>query len=147
MPDSYEPERYWSERLEREYTLRGTGHLNYSQSYNDWVYRAKGRALDRALADVAAGSRVLDVGSGVGWGVSRLLDHGYQVEGCDITAVAVERLGERFPQADFFTLAVGSDEIPRDADTFDAATLLDVAYHITDDQLWRSALADLARVL
>src|SRR4051794_17104292 len=147
MPDPYEPERYWSERLGQEFTLRGTGHVSYSQSYNRWAYRVKKRALDGALAGVPSGSRVLALGSGVGWGVSRLLDRGYRVEGCDITTVAVERLSARFPQASFFTLAVGSDEIPRPAGTYDAATMLDVAYHITDDQLWRAALEDLARVL
>jgi SAM-dependent methyltransferase len=144
---SYDPERYWERRLGREFSLRGTGHAGFSPEYNDWVYRRKSTVLAQALACVSTGKQALDIGSGVGWVVQQLLEQGFQVEGCDITDVSVQRLGKQFPDAVFFKSAVGSAPLPRGGDAYDVVTMLDVAYHMTDDALWFAALVDIARVL
>jgi SAM-dependent methyltransferase len=138
---------YWSRRLRSHYSLRGTGHLSYSEGYNAWLYRAKRRALRPVLAGIDPGDRVLDVGSGTGWVVAELLARGARVEGCDIAGVAVERLRATFPDVEFFELALGSDPIPRPDASFDAITALDVLYHVTDDDSWISAVTELSRVL
>ena len=91
--------------------------------------------------------RALDVGSGVGWVVDRLLRRGDEVEGCDITDVAVERLTQRFPDVPFFVLALGNGAVPRDDHVYDVVTMLDVAYHIVDDEIWLAGLRELRRVL
>jgi SAM-dependent methyltransferase len=143
----YKPAEYWSERLERDFNLRGTGHLDYGETYNAWLYRAKRRALTRALRRVGRPTLALDIGSGVGWVVNELRRRHIRVEGCDIAQVAVERLSARFPESQFFQLAVGSDPIPRPDGAYDLVTALDVTYHITDDSLWCAALAEIARVL
>jgi SAM-dependent methyltransferase len=147
VPKGYEPAEYWSERLAGEYNLRGTGHLAYSSAYNDWIYRVKRRALRRGLKGVPAGASALDLGSGTGWVVQELIGRGLRVEGCDIAEIAVERLSERFPQANFFQIALGSAPLPREDASYDAVTMLDVAYHMTDDELWASALREVGRVL
>jgi SAM-dependent methyltransferase len=143
----YEPETYWSERLERDFTLRGTGHVSYSESYNEWVYRRKAKALRQALEGAPSGGHALDLGSGVGWGVRQLLSHDFKVDGCDITLVAVQRLAQEIPEATFFQANLGSAPVPRDDQTFDVVTLLDVAYHITNDELWSAAVRDVGRLL
>jgi SAM-dependent methyltransferase len=147
MSDSYEPKTYWSRRLEADFDLRGTGHAAYSARYNIWLYRQKAVALRKALADVPRGGRVLDVGSGVGWVIDQLLRRGLEVEGCDITDVAVQRLTQRFPDVPFFVLALGNGAIPRDDHVYDVVTMLDVAYHIVDDAMWLAGLRELTRVL
>jgi SAM-dependent methyltransferase len=147
MSDSYEPKSYWSRRLEADFDLRGTGHAAYSARYNTWLYRQKAVVLRKALADVPRGVRALDVGSGVGWVVAQLLRRGFTVEGCDITDVAVERLTERFPSVPFLVLALGQDAIPRDDHVYDVVTMLDVAYHIVEDDVWVAGLRELRRVL
>ena len=147
MTDPYRPADYWSRRLEADFTLRGTGHQCYSEGYNAWLYRAKGRALDRALRGVQAPAAALDVGSGVGWVVERLRERGYAVEGCDIADVAVERLRARFPTVPFFLADVGSEPLPRPDASYDVITMLDVAYHVVDEDRFDRAVADLARVL
>jgi SAM-dependent methyltransferase len=147
MTTDYEPEQYWSSRLTRNFNLRGVGHLEYDQSYNSWLYRQKRTALDRALAGRPAGTSALDIGSGVGWVVRYLLGRGFRVTGCDIAAVAVQRLREEYPTAGFFPLTVGTDPIPRPDATFDVLTMIDVAYHIVDDGLWRGAIGEFSRVL
>ena len=102
------------------------------------MYRQKRSVLDRALAGRPAGNAALDIGSGVGWVVEYLLDRGFRVDGCDIADVAVESLAQRYPDGSFFQLAVGTDPIPRDDESFDVITMMDVVYHIVDDALWRA---------
>jgi SAM-dependent methyltransferase len=147
MSPEYRPQSYWSARLKENFSIRGTGHLDYDRAYNVWLYRAKGRALKRATAAVPDGAAVLDIGSGVGWVIGRLLAQGLEPEGCDIAPEAVARLSERFPQVPFFTLALGDERIPRPDGAYAAATMLDVAYHVVDDEKWLAGLAEVARVL
>jgi SAM-dependent methyltransferase len=146
MPEEYEPREYWSARLADSFNLQGTGHHSYSEAYNRWLYRAKRRALRRALVGVPSGARVLDVGSGVGWVVRQLVELGLRPDGCDIAPPAVERLSAQFPTLAFHLVALGEDRLPIDDATFSAVTMLDVAYHITDDGRWEAALRELARV-
>lgn len=143
----YDPAAYWSQRLEADFSLRATGNHCYTEGYNRWLYRAKGRALRSALRGLVSGADVLDVGSGVGWGIEQLQRRGHHVEGCDIAEVAVERLRRRFPNVVFFVAALGEDPLPRRDGSYDAVTALDVTYHITDDDHWRSGLIELSRVL
>ncbi len=145
MAGAYEPGDYWEERLRGDFSLKGVGHWEYDDAYNRWLYQAKADALNAALTGI--GGRALDVGSGIGWVVGQLLDRDFAVDGCDIAEVAVERLGQEYPAAQFFQAAIGTDPLPRDDATFDVVTMLDVAYHITDDRLWASAIGDIARVL
>jgi SAM-dependent methyltransferase len=144
---TYRPAEYWSRRLEDHFDLRGTGHLSYSPAYNRWVYRRKRQVLHSALRDVRQTSPALDVGAGTGWVVNELLAAGNDVEGCDVTDVAVERLRQRFPRIPFFRCELGSDRLPRPDATYNLVTMLDVSYHITDDDDWRRAVEELARVL
>ena len=97
MTEAYEPASYWSTRLSQNFNLRGVGHIEYGRGYNDWLYRQKRNALGCALPGRPAGSIALDIGSGVGWVVSYLLDRGFRVTGCDIAEVAVDGLAERYP--------------------------------------------------
>ena len=143
----YNPEAYWSRRLADDYSLRGTGHLDYNHRYNTWLYRAKARALARAMKGLAVDDPVLDVGSGVGWVVARLLEAGFEVEGCDVSRDAVGKLSRRFPDGTFFQLELGTDRIQRPDSYYGVVTMLDVAYHITDDARWLSGLTELSRVL
>jgi SAM-dependent methyltransferase len=144
---AYRPAEYWSSRLGRDFSLRGVGHVGYSERYNEWMYRQKRYALRRILPARTGAVRALDVGSGVGWVVNELVAAGYDVEGCDISPMAVERLEARFPGRSFFTHALGDGALPRDDASFDVVTILDVTYHIVDDSLWARGLGELARVL
>src|SRR5258706_117716 len=110
-PAEYRPAEYWQERL-ADGGLRATGHHCYGESYNRWLYRAKGRGLRWAARGVPAGTATLDVGSGNGWVVSHLLAMGMTVEACDIAPVAVERLGRRWPGLRIEQVALGADPLP-----------------------------------
>ena len=146
-PPDYTPSEYWDERLSRDYSLRGTGHISYSDAYNRWLYRRKGDVLDRALELAPGSGKALDVGSGTGWVVERLSRRGYEVRGCDVSPLAVKRLGESFGAERFSRAAIGSDPLPAATGSCDVVTAMDVLYHVTDDALWRAALAEISRVL
>jgi SAM-dependent methyltransferase len=143
----YDPKRYWSDRLGREFNLRGTGHIAYSRGYNAWLYRAKRRVLRQALRTVPAGAHALDVGSGTGWVVRELLQAGMSVDGCDLVPESVERLSAELPQVRFFEVRVGSEPLPAPDGRYGLVTALDVLYHITDDAAWESALEEIGRVM
>ena len=147
IPGGYRAPEYWSERLTGIFNLRGTGHIEYSEAYNRWLYRAKARALRAGLSGTTSGMAALDVGSGTGWVVAQLRQRGLRVDGCDITDVAVDRLREAYPDLRFFRLRLGTDRVPVDDATYDVVTAMDVMYHITDDMEWSAGLADLTRVL
>jgi len=142
----YEPATYWDTRLRRNFSLRGVGHHLYAEHYNSWVYRAKARALRKALPAPGPGATALDVGSGVGWVVRQLLGAGYDVVGCDISPYAVGQLSATFPDQEFFQLRLGEDTLPDDV-CYDVVTILDVTYHIVDDALWTRGVRDLAAAL
>jgi SAM-dependent methyltransferase len=147
VPDRYEPGQYWSDRLEAASGLRATGHWRYSERYNEWLYRRKGRALQRALAGLAPPLHALDVGSGTGWVIEQLLAFGATVDGSDIAEPAVRELTTRYPSVEFFELAIGADRIARPDSSYDVITAMDVMYHVTDDGQWHEAVGELARVL
>jgi SAM-dependent methyltransferase len=147
MAGGYRPEEYWETRLTRDFSLRGVGHVGYSERYNRWLYRRKRHVLRRALHGLAPPLRGLDVGSGVGWVVRELERFGAEVEGCDIAEVAVERLRESFPEKTFFRAALGDEALPRPDASYNVVTMLDVAYHLVDEREWRAALAEVGRVL
>lgn len=46
-----------------------------------------------------------------------------------------------------FQVAIGTDPLPREDDTFDRVTMMDVGYHITDHAIWSAAVRDIAWVL
>ncbi len=147
MAENYRPAEYWSERLASDFNLRGTGHIGYSEAYNRWLYRAKGRVLRRALRGAKLPARALDIGCGVGWVVDRLLAWGATVEGCDVAEIAIERLRISRPSATFFVARWGAETLPRPDRTYDVVTLLDVAYHVVDDREWVEGVRDAARIL
>ena len=144
---SYQPEPYWSDRLGDNFNLRGTGHIAYDEAYNRWLYRAKGVALRRALRLTPHGGRALDIGSGVGWVIEELLSRGLAVEGADISPESVARLRGGFPDVPVLRAVDRAQPIERADATFDVVTMLDVAYHVVDDELWRAGVAEVIRVL
>ncbi len=145
MAEGYDARDFWSKRLGRNFNLRGVGQWEYDDAYNRWLYRAKAHALEPALSGLSG--RAFDIGSGVGWVVEQLVQRGFTVDGCDITDQAVYHLAARYPASTFTRLAIGTDPVPVEDDTYDVATMMDVAYHITDDDLWSSAVGEVARIL
>jgi SAM-dependent methyltransferase len=144
MNESYDPKAYWERRLTERFDLRGVGHIGFDAAYNTWLYRAKKRALEKAIdPDTVSGKRVLDVGCGTGFFVNWYLRHGAHVSGVDITSASVDALSARFPSSDFRVQDICAIDQPVMRD-FDIVNMWDVAYHIVDDTEFARAIRNVA---
>jgi SAM-dependent methyltransferase len=147
MPSGYDADAYWSTRLRDHWDLQGVGHREYPPSYNRWLYRRKHAVLARALRRRRVECAV-DLGSGTGWVVRELRKAGAaQVVGCELTEVAVQRLRAAMPRETFHQVDIARAPIPVATGSADVVTMLDVAYHLVDDDGFRHAVGEVARVL
>jgi SAM-dependent methyltransferase len=150
-PPDFDPRRYWEERLEGTFTLGGVGWFGLGESFNRWMYRVRRRVFARTARKVAGdlrGARVLDVGSGTGFYIERWHELGArEVSGVDLTDVAVEGLRERFPEDRFqqVDITAGTGDLP--SGQFDAISIMDVLFHVVDDDRYRLAIANLHELL
>ena len=94
----FNPQTYWSEWLDRSFSIGGVGWLGLGESFNRWAYRVRRRIFLRTARGVVADmptARVLDVGTGTGFYIDRWHELGAgEVAGADLTEVAVQRLRE-----------------------------------------------------
>jgi SAM-dependent methyltransferase len=153
---------YWESRLREHFTPAGVGYLRLGRRFNEWMYRVRGEVFDRAVGAVSGyrlpvtgdrlpvtGHQVLDVGPGTGFYVERWRRLGAHVTGLDLTAVSVERLSERFPDARFVQADIGGapESIPLEPGSFQAISAFDVLFHIVDDAAYARAFRNIARLL
>ena len=154
MTDQFATKDYWERRLRDHFDLEGVGYLRLGRRFNRWMYRVRGEVFDRIVAELGIDGRtrpkVFEVGPGTGFYVARWLELGAEVTGMDLTAVAVEELGRRFPRARFVQGDIGSPLGPPLADElgrFDVVSAFDVLFHIVDDAMYARALDNLAALL
>lgn len=145
----YDPRVFWEERLLNDWSLKGVGHMVYSQRYNSYLYRAKIRALLRAVNNHQVritGSAVCDVGSGTGFWIHWYLQTGAShVTGLEISQSAAKKLAQKYPQAEVYAVDI-CNTFPLDR-LFDIVNAFDVFYHITLEKAFNSALSHIAEHL
>lgn len=139
---------FWENRLEGDWTESGVGYRALGRPFNTWMYRVREEVFLREVGRLGPrGGRVLDAGSGTGFYVDlwERLGAG-EITGCDMTDAAVERLRGRFPEHRFVRQDVSELDAFED-EGFDAASCMDVLFHITDDERYEAAFDNLGRVL
>ena len=139
----YKPQRYWNDILSESFDLRGVGHFGRSEAENAAMYAEKRAIIERELAryHVALGpdTRVLEIGSGVGYWTEFLRSKGVRhYTGNDIAQVSIETLGARYP--DFTFLLGDAGQIALPPASFDLGWMIDVTQHITDDAAFARAM-------
>jgi SAM-dependent methyltransferase len=147
MPTAYEPRAYWEDLLGEHYSASGVAYPGLARSLNEAMYRTLRASTAAALdaANLTAPRRVLDVGSGTGIWIDFWRGRGVQeLVGVDLTQVAVENLRRRHPGVRF-EQADAADALPDGG--FDAISAMSVLLHITDDERFRRAVANLAAAL
>jgi len=145
-----EERSYWEGRLSDAYSLDGVGWQGLGEPFNRWMYRVRRRLFLSRMRPLVEGRSpdVLDVGSGTGFYVERWLELGAgSVTGSDLTATAVDRLGECFPALEFHRLDLSEPGARVEGREFDAISAMDVLFHITDDDAYGRAIANLAAML
>jgi SAM-dependent methyltransferase len=146
----YENDRYWTQRLEREFTLAGVGHAGVGLAFNRWAYRVRRTVLQRALRDFninVRGGRLLELGFGTGFYLDLWTELGVgHVSGFDITEIAVNAARERYNKQWSFQKADIGAPLPLgdSAGKCDLATAFDVLFHLVEDQNWNGALDNIA---
>lgn len=141
---------YWEERLSTDFSLGGVGDRRLGVAYNKWLYRARRRALGRALrllrVDVA-GKRALDLGCGTGFYVDYWLEKGASsVTGVDLTEVSINNLKQRYPGLEFVCADIASEAVAA-LGKFEIVDAFDVLFHIVDEETFVRAWANIAACL
>lgn len=148
---TFDPRRYWEQRLSTRYTLGSTGWLSLGERFNSWSYAVRRLVFTRLACDALNGKRsahVLDVGSGTGFYLNLWQQLGVeQIVGSDLTSAAVERLRVRFPRATIQRIDIGTTELPLGPRQYDAISVMDVMFHIVDDDRYVQSLQNLAGLL
>ena len=144
-----EATRWWEERHRERSGLDAVGYAGAGEDYNAWLYRVRRRLFRRHVApSLAPGSSVLDVASGTGFYIQLWREAGAgRVVGSDISETAVGRLRDRFPGTPIlrFDITGPAGELPEGP--FDVVSAFDVLFHLIDDEAYRRALANLARLV
>ena len=123
------------------------GQSAMSDQLNGWLYRTGRRTLTSFSRDLDL-SAVFEAGAGTGYWTSYWLDRGAaRVDGCDLVAVAAERLNERFKGVGEFVAAdLGAVPFPVRGD-YPTVTAMNVLLHILDNGAFARALENLARLV
>lgn len=145
-PETYVPSHYWEDRAQR-FAAQGAGlaavcSYGMPEFYNRMIHCCQWLALERWL-EVTPGSRVLDVGCGVGRWSSMLAQRGARVTGMDLSPTMIDEakrraeargVGERcrFLVQDLARLDAGEQ--------FDLVLGVTVLQHILDPAALRAAV-------
>jgi len=147
--ESFDPGRYWEDRLEEKFDLTGVGFRRKSVAFNRWAYKTREDALNELIENNSLntdGKAVLDIGCGTGYFVkywqSKKANH---VAGLDITEVSINRLKTAMPDIKFY-LADLSDPGLRLDEKYDIISIFDVLFHIVDDDRFAMAVSNLAEI-
>lgn len=153
---SFDSKEYWEERLKRHYDLEGVGCEGRSKAWNDFFYKSKVRAMDRALNKLGLdirGYKAIDVGTGVGFWIDYLLEKSVNsITGVDITSSSIEFCNRKYSNLKNLKFINGdisddnfvSEELLGGGDLL---TIFDVLYHITDDNNFCAAIKNIADTL
>jgi SAM-dependent methyltransferase len=143
----YVPEYYWEQRLTERFDITGTGYTGFSHQYNSMLYRAKVRALKKAMKSISIiikDKRILDIGCGTGFFVNYYSQFKPNaIVGMDITSISVNRLKTMFPQYTFIKSGIETSSLP-EIGRFHVVSLFDVLYHIKQEESFRKALVNVA---
>jgi 2-polyprenyl-3-methyl-5-hydroxy-6-metoxy-1,4-benzoquinol methylase len=145
-PDNYLPNRYWEDRAQR-FAAQGSGlaavcSYGMPEFYNRMIHYCQNLALRRWL-DIAPGTRVLDVGCGVGRWSSMLAARGGLVTGMDLSPTMI---GEAQRRAKAMGVANQCRFLVQDLAQLDAGEKFDlivgvtVLQHILEPRALRAAV-------
>lgn len=148
----YDPREYWENRLKSGFDLVAVGHPAFNHMYNEYMYKLQLLVLRDVLKNYgisSVGKKVLDVGCGTGVFSRFYLRNSAQVTGIDITTTSIEKLRKSLPEGKFITMDI-SEKLTAKEDfenQFDLINMLNVIFHIVDDEKFERTLENLAACL
>lgn len=147
----YMPEKYWEERLNKDFSLSGVGHLGFGLEYNIWLYKARLHVLKELLIKnniICKDKKILDIGVGTGFYISFWEKLGAkQITGIDITNKSIEELKIKYPNHRFAKGNISSLDYNKifPNEKFDIITAFDVLFHIVDEEDFKNAIENIRR--
>ncbi len=150
MNKSFDPKRYWEERIDSHPNLHGTGHRSFDLNYNQYLYKTQKDCLDEILVRwkiQVDGKRVLDIGSGTGFFVEYFhnLNAG-SITGLDLTQSSIDFLEQKYPELTFLTIDISNENVGVQGN-FDIISAMGVLYHIVEQVHFQKALKNLCNLL
>jgi len=150
MHQGYNSSEYWNQRLIENFNLTGVGLLQAGSAYNQWLYKLRELAVNRAIRKYhidLQGYHVLDIGCGTGYWIKYWKKKGaLSVSGIDIAEVSIKNLRQKYPDVVFINEDVSNPQLTL-ANSYDLISAFDVIYHIVDDEKWSAALHNVSRYL
>lgn len=147
---TFDPQKYWNERLTNRFDLVGVGDISQTHNYNKWSYKVTHHALNKIFKQCLKqheNKSVLDIGSGTGFIVNIWKGLTMNISGVDIAEVSIKNLRSTFPKYTFSQCNVGAESLPFKDGAFSCCSAASVLYHIVDDVLLTNALKEVNRVL
>jgi len=149
VAERYDPQSFWDNTMRGDFDVRSIAFPTFPKSLNEAMYRSMKTTVDRIVqAETLSGHgcSVLDVGSAIGIWIEYWRTRGAsRVVGLDITDAGFERLRERFPGVELIHADIGDEKLATQ-ECFDVVSAMNMLLHVTDDQRWEQALANLARL-
>lgn len=144
---NFNAKKYWEERHVRQYGPESVGYIGLGVPFNNWMYRVRGKVVERIVAKAGIevrNSDVLDIGSGTGFYIALWSRLGARsVSGSDFSPYAVAALQKSFPGRRLMELDIAGEALPPDLGQFDVVSAFDILYHIVADDRYRRAIANI----
>jgi glycosyltransferase involved in cell wall biosynthesis/ubiquinone/menaquinone biosynthesis C-methylase UbiE len=144
------PKDYWEHRLSNRLDITTVGQLGLG-IYNYWLYKARFRAMHRALRKLninVSGKSLIDVGVGSGAWIPFWEKGGLsKIVGLDLTTASISVLQKKYPQIEFFQRDICHELSFSQEENFDIVTVFDVLFHIVDDKDFQQAISNLSRLV
>jgi SAM-dependent methyltransferase len=146
---------YWEQRIARGEGLVGVGVTALGPGFNRWAYRARAarfRAAATPLLEAGPRGPVADIGAGSGFYLDQWRQLGAgPIAATDLTAIAVQRLRERFPEVDVARMDISDPEaLPKSGlapGGYALVSAMDLLFHILDEDGYRAAFENLSALL
>ena len=97
----YDPDRYWNERLEKDFSLAGVGHSSVGLRFNRWAYKVRKKVLMRTLQEFdisLKNEKILELGCGAGANIRFFEELGCEYWGIEGSPTIVARLHSKYPK-------------------------------------------------
>lgn len=145
-------QQYWENRLSQQYNLQQVGYYKLGEAYNRWLYKIRVQVLQKALKTLHLPNKtalqLLEIGLGDGFYLCHWQQMGIQqVQGVDIAQTVVDSISKQFSAYQFQRRDIGQ-ALPSNAmPCYHLIHASDVLFHITSDQHYQQAIANIAQQL
>lgn len=142
--------KYWEERLTKSYGLQSVGYLGLGKGYNKFMYKVRKAVFIKVIKklNIQNDAKILDIGSGTGFYIEIWKKLGFKnITGSDLTNVAVENLKNKYSNCQFISFDISDENIPLKEKEFDVISVMDVLFHIVDDEKYKNAIKNISKLI